>query len=149
MMTLSGHAVFSEIAAPKLAVEPARECIRNTGTRGGLQGAVAKSIELRPEDIIKHLRMTGAFDLALHCVVKERKAEELARNFGIIATDEEIQRAADDFRRVRKLDRASVFLGWLDASQLSLDEFERKLECMILLSKLREAGEGLSCENFE
>ncbi|HIC35510.1 MAG TPA: peptidylprolyl isomerase, partial [Gammaproteobacteria bacterium] len=55
---------------------------------------------------------------------------------GITVSDEDLQAAADDFRRKKTLISAQETFDWLADNGLSMDEFERKLEGDIVLERI-------------
>lgn len=75
-------------------------------------------------EFLRILKLTGQFDGLLEQLVRDRLAALGARKAGIQVSEQEIQERADQFRRVRGLHRASDTNKYLDAMQISLDEFE-------------------------
>jgi putative peptide maturation system protein len=67
-----------------------------------------------------------------HCVVTA------ARAAGLTISDEELQRAADLFRRSRGLHSAEQTRAWLAAEGLTLDDFEATLERDLLVARFRD-----------
>ncbi len=74
-------------------------------------------------------------------LVREALAAQLvrqeARQAGLAATADELQAAADSFRRRRGLHSAADTRAWLEARDLSDDDFEAALEQDVLAAKLR------------
>jgi parvulin-like peptidyl-prolyl isomerase len=74
-------------------------------------------------------------------LVREALAAQLiqqqARHAGLSATDEELQAAADAFRRRHGLHTAADTQAWLAARSLSVDDFEAALQQEVLAAKLR------------
>jgi parvulin-like peptidyl-prolyl isomerase len=64
--------------------------------------------------------------------------QEQARQAGLSATAEELQTAADDFRRRNGLHSAGDAHAWLAGRGLSVDDFEASLEQDLLAAKLRQ-----------
>ena len=77
------------------------------------------------EEFIRTLKLTGQFESLLDQLVRDRVAALAARQQGVIATPDEVQERADQFRRVRGLHRAADMNRYLDAISVSLDEFEQ------------------------
>lgn len=76
------------------------------------------------DSFIKLLKLTGRFDSLMDEIVKEKLTVQAARLGGIEPTAEEIQERADQIRRIRGLHRAVDMNRYLDALDVSLDEFE-------------------------
>jgi parvulin-like peptidyl-prolyl isomerase len=90
------------------------------------------------EDFVKLLRFTGAFDGLLEDLVKDKLTVHAAKKAGIAITAEELQERADQFRRVKGLHRAVDMNRYLEATRISLDEFEQYLAEMIYHEKMLE-----------
>ena len=65
--------------------------------------------------------------------------EQAAARRGITATDAELQAAADEFRAVHGLHKASTTLDWLASNGLTVDDWEQYLESCVLIAKVRDA----------
>jgi len=63
---------------------------------------------------------------------------EEARRAGLSVTAEELQAAADDFRRRLGLDSAEATHAWLASRGLSVDDFEAGLEDGLLAARLKQ-----------
>jgi hypothetical protein len=85
--------------------------------------------------------MSGVYNQHIREVLARKYARERAERLGIAVTAEELQQAADDFRRLRGLDKADAFQDWLKASDFTLEEFEASLETDILISKMPKAAD--------
>lgn len=99
---------------------------------------VVNGEEINLYDLLKLAKLEGrlqfiqdAVDVAL---IRTAAAER-----GIGASDEELQRAADDFRATRELHDTLATEVWLAENHLSYVDWESLLEQQILKSKLREA----------
>jgi putative peptide maturation system protein len=57
----------------------------------------------------------------------------------LVASDDELQQAANDFRTARDLHDAGTTASWLEDNHLSQEEWESLLEESIIAAKLREA----------
>ena len=77
------------------------------------------------EDFMRWLKLTGQFENLIEQMVREKIAAHAARKAGVTLEAEEIQERADQFRRVRGLHRATDMNHYLDALNVSLDEFEQ------------------------
>src|SRR5262245_30570787 len=63
--------------------------------------------------------------------------QEQARQAGLSVTAEDLQAAADAFRRVRGLHTASATRAWLDGQGLTVGDFETGLEERLLVARLK------------
>jgi hypothetical protein len=95
-------------------------------------------IEVAVAEVVDYLRITGDFAPALAEVVKRKVTAEAARKNGISVTAAELQNAADGFRAVRDLLKASDTERWLKANGIALDALEAYLETNILISKFKD-----------
>jgi hypothetical protein len=64
---------------------------------------------------------------------------QAARERNIAASDDEVQEAADAFRKDNRLEQAQAMLNWLQAHHLSVEEWQACLEQDILARKLCDA----------
>ncbi len=76
------------------------------------------------DSFIKLLKLTGRFDSLMDEIVKEKLTVHAARLAGLDPGPEMIQERADQIRRIRGLHRAADMNQYLDAVNVSLDEFE-------------------------
>lgn len=67
---------------------------------------------------------------------------QAAERRGIEVSDDELQRAADDFRAAHGLHDVQATEGWLAAKHLSFEDWELLLEDEIIIRKLREMLTG-------
>jgi parvulin-like peptidyl-prolyl isomerase len=101
------------------------------------------------EDFVKLLRFTGAFDSLMEDLVKDKLTVHAAKKAGISITVEDLQERADQFRRVKGLHRAVDMNRYLDATRISLDEFEQYLSEMIYHEKmLDQIGTDQAVDEF-
>jgi hypothetical protein len=89
-------------------------------------------------EVVDYMRMTGTFAQVLSEVVKRRMTTQAAKNEGISVSVRELQKAADDFRLDRGLDKASDTRSWLQSNGLSVRTFEKYLETNLLISKFQD-----------
>jgi len=75
-------------------------------------------------EFLRTLKLTGQFEGLLEQFVRDRLAVLAAKKGDIRVSEAEIQERADQFRRVRGLQRASDTNRYLDAMRVSLGEFE-------------------------
>lgn len=76
------------------------------------------------EECVRIWKLSGRFEGLMEELVRDKLAVHAARKQGIRLTAEEIQDRADQFRRVQGLHRAADMNHYLDALDISLDEFE-------------------------
>ena len=94
--------------------------------------------EITLYDLLKLAKLEGKLQFiqdAIDVAVIARGAAER----GIVVSDEELQRAADDFRAERELHDTVSTETWLTQNHLSYVDWESLLEQQVLRSKLREA----------
>ncbi|MBE7417038.1 MAG: peptidylprolyl isomerase [Ideonella sp.] len=75
-------------------------------------------------DLLRALKLSGQYEALVEQFVRDRLTVQAARKAGITVTEQEVQQRADQFRRVRGLHRAADTAKYLDAMQISADEFE-------------------------
>jgi len=90
------------------------------------------------EDFVKLLRFTGVFDGLLEDVMKDKLTVHAAKQAGITITDEEVQERADMLRRAKGLHRAVDMNRYLDATRITLDDFEQYITEMLYHEKMLE-----------
>ena len=75
-------------------------------------------------EFLRTLKLNGQFEGLIEQIVRDRLTVRAAKRQGLKVSEAEIQERADQFRRVRGLHRASDTNKYLDAMQITLDEFE-------------------------
>jgi len=90
------------------------------------------------DDFIKLLRFSGAFDSLLEDVIKDKLTVHAAMKAGITITAEDLQERSDQLRRAKGLHRAVDMNRYLDATRITLDEFEQYLTEMLYHEKMLE-----------
>ncbi|CAN5458481.1 hypothetical protein BH10PLA2_BH10PLA2_31060 [soil metagenome] len=90
------------------------------------------------ELLLKKLHRQGQLAPLIREVHTDQLIRAQARQAGLEVTAQELQRAADSFRRRHGLHTAADTQMWLDKRNLSVDEFEAGLEQDLLASKVRE-----------
>lgn len=109
-------------------------------SEGGLQSVVICEVDGKPitlGDIAPVLKVEGRWSLVDEAI-REAVLDQAIRSDGITVTEAELQAAANDFRRVRKLHGADEMKEWLQASKMSADTFEKGLIRHLSAAKLRE-----------
>lgn len=100
--------------------------------------AAKKGIEVPVEDVVNYLRIEGDFLPAVARVAERQAAAKAAREAGIRVTARELQRAADGFRAIRDLNKASATEKWMKAVGITVETLEEHLETNILMAKLKD-----------
>jgi len=90
------------------------------------------------EDFVKLLRFTGAFDSLMEDIIRDKLTVHAAKKAGITISDEELQERADQLRRAKGLHRAVDMNRYLDATRITLDDFEHYITEMIYHEKMLE-----------
>lgn len=98
-------------------------------------------IEVSVAEVVDYLRVTGQFAPSLREVVVRKITVEAAKKRGIKVSTAELQNAADAFRAVNDLSKASDTSRWLKSNGISLEVLEEYLETNILMSKFKDALE--------
>jgi parvulin-like peptidyl-prolyl isomerase len=75
-------------------------------------------------EFIRLLKLSGQFDGLIEQLVRDKVTVRAARKAGVEVNADDIQTRADQFRRIRGLHRAADMNNYLDALNVSLDEFE-------------------------
>jgi parvulin-like peptidyl-prolyl isomerase len=96
-----------------------------------LQGAIEMTAIVQIDDevidtgeFVRLLKLNGQFDSLIEQLVRDKLTVRAAKQHGVVVTAEDIQTRADQFRRIRSLHRAADMNNYLDALNVSLDEFE-------------------------
>lgn len=76
------------------------------------------------DEFIRVLKLTGQFEGLVEQMVRDKLSVHAAKRHGLTVSPDEIQERADQFRRVNGLHRAADMNHYLDALNVSLDEFE-------------------------
>jgi parvulin-like peptidyl-prolyl isomerase len=95
-------------------------------------------VSLTPTDFLRRLHRRGRLlPLLREAAVEQFLLDEAAR-LGLAVTAQELQAAADDFRRRRGLASADAAHAWLARERLSAHDLEAALERDLLLEKLKD-----------
>ncbi len=103
--------------------------------------AQGKEIEVTVAEVVDYLRVTGQFTPTLREVVERKLTAQAARKSRVRVTAAELQRAADVFRAVNDLSKASDTQRWLRSNGITLEALEGYLETNILISKFKDTLE--------
>jgi hypothetical protein len=107
-------------------------------------GKKIHELEVTVAEVVDFLRITEQFIPVVGEVVERRITAEAARKSGIKVTGAELQRAADTFRAVKDLSKATDTAQWLKATGITVEVLEDYLETNILISKFKDALEKKS-----
>jgi len=100
-------------------------------------------IKLDAPEVLRHMRMTGAYGQHAEEALAKRVAAQEAEAQGLTASAEEVQEAAGAYRAQRGLEDAAAFQDWLRDNELSPGSFEEAIEQDVLVSKLLASGSEL------
>jgi parvulin-like peptidyl-prolyl isomerase len=100
-------------------------------------------------EFIRLLKLTGQFESLIEQLVRDKLTVHAAKKQGITVSPDEIQQRADQFRRVRGLHRATDMNQYLDALNVSLDEFESFITDGLFQEKmLDQVGNEAAIEEY-
>ena len=100
--------------------------------------AKAKEMEVAVAEVIDYLKLTGQFAPALRDIVVRKATADAARKSRLRVTTKQLQRAADTFRAVNGLTKATATQSWLRANGITLEALEDYLETNLLISKYKD-----------
>lgn len=95
----------------------------------------ASSLSVR--DFLKELHLRGQLRPLLEQIALQRHLAAQAASLGLEISTQELQTAADVFRRLRGLQSAESTRAWLNEQGLSVDEFEASMERSLAIPKLK------------
>ncbi|WP_250473961.1 peptidylprolyl isomerase [Caballeronia sp. GAFFF1] len=90
------------------------------------------------DEFLRLLKLNGQFDGLVEQLVRDKLTVRAAKKAGVTLTADEIQTRADQFRRIRGLHRAADMNNYLDALNVSLDEFEAYITDTLYQEKMLE-----------
>lgn len=93
-------------------------------------------IDLNPQDIIRHLKMTGVFNQNVNQVLRLKIAAARAAEKGIQVGDDEVETALKKFRSAKGLKQEGVFQDWLKKNSFSEEEIKACLKEEICSTKV-------------
>jgi putative peptide maturation system protein len=89
-------------------------------------------------EFLQSLKVSGNLSALLGPVVEGKLIASAAKKEGVSVKDDELQQAADDFRRGAGLHKAAETQRWLKQSRLTAADLESSLENVLLRQKLEE-----------
>jgi len=101
-----------------------------------------QEVEIAVAEVVDYLRITGQFAPALKAVVERKVTAEAARKGGIKVSTKQLQSAADTFRAMNGLAKASDTERWLRQNGLTVEALEGYLETNILINAYKSRLES-------
>jgi len=95
-------------------------------------------MEVAVADVVNFLKISGRFEPALREVVVRKVTAEKARKQGLKVSKQKLQKAADAFRLMHGLNKASQTEAWLKANGLTLEALEVYLEENLLINAFKD-----------
>ena len=97
---------------------------------------MVQAITITTEDILHQVKLSYKIPEIIEGIVTRNIIAATAENAGIAIETEELQKAADQFRLINKLQSADETWSWLQKYSLSLDDFEEIVYANLLANKL-------------
>jgi hypothetical protein len=104
----------------------------------------AAKVEVTPEEVLNYMRMRGQYAQVVDEVRERKLVTDAARAAGIKVSGTELQKAADGYRALMDLNKASDTQRWFNDNHLTIEGFEDYLETNILKSKFMDKLEKSS-----
>jgi hypothetical protein len=96
-----------------------------------------QELEVAIAEVVDYLRLTGKFAPALRDVVERKIAADAARKSGIKISTKQLQSAADTFRAINGLVKASDTEKWLKENGIAIEALEEYLETNLLINAFK------------
>jgi parvulin-like peptidyl-prolyl isomerase len=90
------------------------------------------------EEVFYQIKLLGQLPAMRDAIASRKVIQAAADEVGIDVKSEEIQQAADQFRKENNLQRAEETWNWLQSRGLSVNDFEDMIGLSIIRSKLAE-----------
>lgn len=100
---------------------------------------VYKNGSIPPEELIKHLALTGTLLSISAGIIRRHETLQKAEELGITASDEQLQAAADTYRSANGLYKASDMEAFMDTAGITLDDLEQFCEGSVLEGLVKDA----------
>lgn len=91
------------------------------------------------QDVLTSARRKGRLAPLVMEAVREHLIGEAIRKQGITIQDDELQQAADEFRRGRGLEKGADLAQWLADNGLTVEDLETNLETALQTERLRQS----------
>jgi parvulin-like peptidyl-prolyl isomerase len=95
-------------------------------------------LTISAEEVLQQVKLSGQLVAVKEAINFRRIVQNAARERNIGVSPEDIQTAADEFRKVNNLQRAEDTLAWLQQQELTVEEFESMIHFSVLQSKLAQ-----------
>lgn len=97
---------------------------------------MSQLVTITHEDLLHQAKLSGQIPTLVEGIITRQEIAKAAKEAGIKVEAEELQKAADLFRVMKKLKSAEDTWVWLQKNSLSLDDFEEIIYNSIISSKL-------------
>ena len=97
---------------------------------------MVQDITITTEDILHQVKLSYKIPEIIEGIVTRKIIAATTENAGIAIDTEELQKAADQFRLINKLQSADATWSWLQKYSLSLDDFEEIVYANLMANKL-------------
>lgn len=111
--------------------------MNSSSTKRGAGRSPAPSLQLLPPDLVRALKRSQQFAGVLEDAIALKLMEQAAQAEGIQITPEDLQVAANDWRKHHQLWSQAATLDWLTENSWTLDDLEDFCHHKILKSKLQ------------
>ena len=98
--------------------------------------ATIGDISLSSEQLVSWLKLSGRFASVVHDLLQEKLAAQMARQQGLTVSDEDLQQAVENHRRIHGLYRVVDANEFLEAAGASLDDYETFIEDGLLAERM-------------
>lgn len=88
--------------------------------------------------IYNEAKRSGKFAELIRGFYRHQVITETAKQLGIAPTDNEIQSAADKFRKVNQLESITATCQWLEANFISVEDFQEMINYQLIIDKLAQ-----------
>ncbi|AOX03994.1 peptidylprolyl isomerase [Moorena producens PAL-8-15-08-1] len=99
---------------------------------------MSKPITITETDLIQELKLSRQMRELVEKIVKHKIITSVVADFGIEATEEELQKAADNYRVLNDLQSSDQTWEWLRYHGLSLEDYQEMIRYNLLSGKLAE-----------
>lgn len=98
----------------------------------------ANKLQLTPTEFLEQVKTLAQIPTLTSAIATRELIQRTAKSLHIEATPEELQEAADTFRRLNRLENSTSTFEWLEHHHLSLDDFEAFIRSNLLSIKVAE-----------
>ncbi|NEO70669.1 peptidylprolyl isomerase [Moorena sp. SIO3H5] len=99
---------------------------------------MSQAITITQTDLINQLKLSCQMPPLLAEILKQKIIMLAVENFGIETTEEELQKAADNYRILNNLQSSDQTWEWLRYHGLSLEDYQEMIRYSLLSGKLAE-----------